>query len=54
MQFKSVAYENQLHKLLKIRREIVGCIEVEEKIFEVNRELIRIYEAKIKKVIVNV
>jgi type I restriction enzyme M protein len=36
---------------LEIQREIVGRIEVERQIVEGNRELIRLYEAKVKKVI---
>ncbi len=37
--------------LLEIQREIVGRIEAERQIVEGNRELIQIYEAKIKQVI---
>lgn len=36
---------------LEIQREIVGRIEAERQIVEGNRELIRLYEAKVKKVI---
>jgi hypothetical protein len=43
MQFKETTYE--------IRCEIVACIEREPSIVEGNRELIRIYEEKVKKVI---
>ena len=36
---------------LEIQREIVGRIERERAIVESNRELIRLYEEKVKKVI---
>jgi hypothetical protein len=36
---------------LEIQREIVGRIEAERQIVDGNRELIRLYEAKVKKVI---
>jgi hypothetical protein len=37
-----------------VNAEIVVCIESERKIVEGNRELIRIYEEKVKKVIARV
>jgi len=36
---------------LEIQRKIVGCIETERAIVRGNRELIRLYEEKVKKVI---
>ncbi len=50
MLFKDVDYKIFLPPL-EIQREIVRRIEAERQIVEGNRELIRLYEEKVKKVI---
>ena len=42
---------NNYPRTLEIQREIVACIETERAIVHGNRELIRLYEEKVKKVI---
>ena len=53
MQFNDTSYKSWEIPLppLEIQREIVARIEKERAIVEGNRELIRIYEEKVKKVI---
>lgn len=47
-----ITFPHKLHlPPLEIQREIVGRIEAERQIVEGNRELICLYEAKIKQVI---
>ncbi len=61
MQFENSSIEIQIKAKkptdppsLEVQREIVARIESERKIVEGNRELIRLYEEKVKKVIARV